>query len=267
MSNRSKISKWLETERGRIKRWASHVSRKLDAADVDDLVQQVSLELLSRDDEVEKPASLAKTITIWRVLDILKQRRRDPESLDFFDSDDGSNSNFERRSILFVKPSTAREQWLDIWTAIRKLSEPGKTILCKRWMEGKTFAMIAAEVKLKESTARYHFQDAFEKLSKILKCVSLSGVITDESTNPLQAANIAARGVKTPEYRKAESDSHGQFAIIFLQTGQYSVKATKTGYSKDHRYVTLTNDTQLPVIVLSRLELAEGITEVSTRNA
>lgn len=267
MPNRSKISEWLEVQHGKIRKWASGMSHKLDAADVDDVVQTISLELLEKDGEIGEPEAFARALTPYRVYDVLRQRRRAPQSLELADETGEFNATFERRTDVLQKPNTASERCLDLWNAVAKLSELHRTILLLRWVEGKTFAAISNHLKLPETTTRYYFQEAVEAVGRILKYTTLSGVVTDEVANALKAADVSARGIKIQEYRRVQTDRHGQFAIIFLETGEYVLNTWKTGFVSDRRHVALAKDIYLPSIVLRRAETSEDVTGVNARNA
>jgi RNA polymerase sigma factor (sigma-70 family) len=263
MSNRGKVGKWLEVQHGKIRKWTSRMSHKLDAADVDDVVQAISLELLEKDGKIDEPEAFARALTPFRVFDVLRQRMHAPQSLELTDEPGEFNATFERRTGVLQKPNAAREQCLDLWNAVGKLSELHRVILLLRWVEGKTFAMIGNEQNLPESTARHYFQEAVGMVGKTLKYVTLSGTVTDEKVGVLKAADVSARGMKIREYRRVQTDGHGQFAIIFLETGEYVLNTWKTGFVSDRRHVALAKDTYLPSIVLRRAETSEDVTGVN----
>jgi RNA polymerase sigma factor (sigma-70 family) len=267
MSNRSKISEWLEVQHGKIRKWASGMSHKLDAADVDDVAQTILLELLEKDGKIGDPEAFARSLTPYRVYDVLRQRRRAPQSLELTDETGEVSNTFERSFNILQKPTSARERCLDLRNAVGKLSEPHRAILLLRWVEGKTFATISNEQNLPESTARHYFQEAVKMVARTLKYVTLSGVVTDEKASVLKATNISARGMKIREYRRAQTDCHGQFAIIFLEMGEYVLNTWKTGFVNDRRHVALAKDLHLPSIVLRRAETSEDVTGVNARDA
>jgi RNA polymerase sigma factor (sigma-70 family) len=262
MANRGKVWKWLEEQQGRIRSWIFQITHRLNSAEIDDVVQQVSLELLSYDEEIEKPEALAKTITIGRVYNALNRRTRAPLSLEDFDPEVGpSNYSIGDADAAPATRSSAREQCLDIWIAIGKLEDPQRTILCQRWAEQMTFADIAARQKMPESTVRCYYEEAVERLGRILRYVTLSGIVEDELTNRINSVEIVARGVRLQGYRKTTTDRHGQFAMIFLQPGQYSLLIRKPGYMPNQCHLDLAKDTHLPSIVLCQVRHTEEVKE------
>jgi|SRR5579864_890049 len=266
MSDRSKIGKWLEVQHGKIRKWASGMSHKLDPADVDDIVQTVSLELLEKDGKIDEPEAFARTLTPYRVYDVLRQRVRAPQSLQSMDEIGEHSTDLDRPINRFQKPNSAKEQCVDLWRAVGQLPKPQKAILVQRLVEGNTFAFIAAQNKLPESTARHYYAQAVEQLGRILKCVCLSGTVTDGDAKSLSSAEITARGVKMAEYRRTLTDEHGQFSMVLLQKGQYSLRSKKTGYKDDLRYLELKKDVQLPAIVLARADQTVEALEGSSLN-
>jgi len=253
-SNTSNIGKWLEVQHNKIRKWASGISHKLNAADLDDVVQTVSLELLKTESAINEPEALARTLTTYRVIDLLRQRAKAPENFECADDPTDITSSSERRIGFLRRPSSGKEQCMDLWKAVGQLPDPHKTILIQRWIEGNTFAYIAIDNKLPESTARHYYGEAVEQLGRILKCVCLSGGVTDDDTKSLSAAAVIARGVKVPDYRRTLTDGHGQFSMVLLQKGQYSLRTRKTGYKDDARYLELNKDIHLSAIVLARAE-------------
>jgi RNA polymerase sigma factor (sigma-70 family) len=252
MPNRSTIRKWLEGQHGKIRKWASAMSHKLDSADVDDVVQTVSLELLIKDKKIKQPEAFARSLTAYRVYDLLRQRAKAPRSLEP-EEDPGQPDSFSGRSLrVLQKPDCSKERCLDFWKAMSQLSSLHQSILLQRLVEERTFAAIANQQRLPESTVRHHYSEAVEQLGKSLHYVTLTGVVTDDDAKSLAAVEVTARGVRIQEYRRTTTDRHGQFCMVLLQKGRYSLRAVKAGFTSMVRHLDLYRDIQLPAIVLAR---------------
>src|SRR4029079_18517556 len=87
---------------------------------------------------------------------------------------------------------------------------------------------------------------------------SLSGRVTDPSGAAISAANIAVRSNATGDTLQAVTDEDGRYQIPFLNPGEYTVTAEKSGFQK-----SIQQGLSLQVAERSTLDIRLTIGEVN----
>src|SRR5687767_5710614 len=69
---------------------------------------------------------------------------------------------------------------------------------------------------------------------------TLSGVVTDTSSNPVAGASVAARSIATEATRRLATDKAGRYHFANLPPGEYEVRIEKDGFAPVVHRVLLT---------------------------
>ena len=74
----------------------------------------------------------------------------------------------------------------------------------------------------------------------------LSGIVSDQSGNPLSEANVLINDT----YLATSTDLNGQFTFGNLKQGSYQLKVSYIGYEKSETSIDLKQDTLIEVVLI-----------------
>jgi len=81
----------------------------------------------------------------------------------------------------------------------------------------------------------------------------VSGIVTDDSNNPLEDATVAIDGTSI----SAQTDNNGNYQLIALPYGTYDIIASKFGYNDQMETITLDSQTTVQDFVLTEKAIVE----------